>query len=419
MRFTLLFILFSVLIAQEGRLEDLNRNEAEPGADNIRQEIEAAGRVNFERIQVERRPDQFVGTWQGRGFQEGKGDWPVQLELLLSGVQGELKGRVLYPTLGCEAQLRFSGWEGRTAIFTEHYEKPGKCIPNGLVHLAPDGLDALRYAWKSPNGKEAAQGVVIRCAESFEPVWAKGSMAKDKGGYAQAVETILVTPEERKIQVAQDARLDEEKVREREIQEKKTNQQELQKRMQELQQVARQRQQEERELERKLQERQREAERKYLIRREEERKRAAAEEARWLAAKARAAQEALARTRAAAKAAAVQSAATNTTAGRQGAQSMVEQSYWGRVAERVKSKWALPEMRVWDATLLAQVYITINRNGDVVKIEFENRSRDPLFDQVVEKTIRSAAPMPPFPPLMQQATTEVGFKFKPGELGNM
>ena len=115
----------------------------------------------------------------------------------------------------------------------------------------------------------------------------------------------------------------------------------------------------------------------------------------------------------------MRSAATNTTAGRQGAQSMVEQSYWGRVAERVRSKWVLPEMRAWDPTLLAQVFITINRNGDVVNIEFEGRSRDPLFDQLVEKTIRSAAPMPPFPPLMQQDTTGVGFKFKPGELGNM
>ena len=251
-------------------------------------------------------------------------------------------------------------------------------------------------------------------------------------------EAISLAPEKRKIKVAKDTRLDEEKVREREVQEKKKTEQELQKKMQELQQVARQRQQEERELERKLKERQREAERKEAIRREDERKRAAAqarleqiraeaearaaaEEARQLAAEARAAQEALARTRAdaAAKAAAVRSAATNTTAGRQGAQSMVEQSYWGRVAERVRSKWVLPEMRAWDPTLLAQVFITINRNGDVVNIEFEGRSRDPLFDQLVEKTIRSAAPMPPFPPLMQQDTTGVGFKFKPGELGNM
>ena len=252
-------------------------------------------------------------------------------------------------------------------------------------------------------------------------------------------EAISLAPEKRKIKVAKDTRLDEEKVREREVQEKKKNEQDLQKKMQELQQIAnKKRVQEERELARKLQERQREAERKETIRREEERKRAAAqarleqiraeaearaaaEEARQLAAEARAAQDALARTRAdaAAKAAAMQSAATNTTAGRQGAQSMVEQTYWGRVAERVRSKWALPEMRSWDATLLAQVLITINRNGDVVNIEFERRSRDPLFDQLVEKTIRSAAPMPPFPALMQQDTTEVGFKFKPGELGNM
>jgi len=38
---------------------------------------------------------------------------------------------------------------------------------------------------------------------------------------------------------------------------------------------------------------------------------------------------------------------------------------------------------------------------------------------LVEKTIKSAAPMPHFPALMQQETTVVGFKFRPGELGNM
>lgn len=252
-------------------------------------------------------------------------------------------------------------------------------------------------------------------------------------------EAISLTPDKQKIKVAKDTRLDNEKVREREIQEKKKNEQDLQKKMQELERSAKERRtQEDQDLARKLKERQREAERRETQRREEERKkavaqarleqiraeneaRAASEEARSLAAEARAAQEALTRTRsdAAAKTAAMQSAATTTTAGRQGAQSMVEQSYWGRVAERVRSKWALPEMRSWDATLLAQVFITINRNGDVVHIEFERRSRDPLFDQLVEKTIRSAAPMPPFPALMQQDTTDVGFKFKPGELGNM
>ena len=90
-----------------------------------------------------------------------------------------------------------------------------------------------------------------------------------------------------------------------------------------------------------------------------------------------------------------------------------EEKYWIQVSERVRSRWMLPEERKWDPSLVAQVFVTINRNGDVVRIEFENRSRDPLFDQLVEKTIRSAAPMPPFPPLIQQETTEVGFKFKP------
>jgi len=100
-------------------------------------------------------------------------------------------------------------------------------------------------------------------------------------------------------------------------------------------------------------------------------------------------------------------------------QSIVEQTYWGAVTQRIKSFWVLPEMRKWNSSLLAQVVITISKDGYVTNIQFDQRSKDPLFDQLVEKTIKSSAPMPRFPALMQQESTAVGFKFRPGELGNM
>jgi colicin import membrane protein len=115
----------------------------------------------------------------------------------------------------------------------------------------------------------------------------------------------------------------------------------------------------------------------------------------------------------------MQSAVAGGSSGRQHAVSFAEQTYWGVVAQQVKRFWVLPEIRKWDAGLLAQVVITINKNGEVTNIQFDQRSKDPLFDQLVEKTIKSASPMPRFPALMQQETTEVGFKFRPGELGNM
>jgi len=248
---------------------------------------------------------------------------------------------------------------------------------------------------------------------------------------------ISLAPDKRKIKKAQDTRLEEEKVKEREQEQRKQEERELQKKIEERKREADQRKQEERELQKKIEERKREAERKETLRREEERQkagaqarleqiraeneaRAAAAEARELAAQANAAAAAAAAVRADAnrRSQSMQSAVTGGSSGRQQAQSIVEQNYWGVVAQQVKKFWVLPEQK-WDASLLAQVVITINKNGEVTNIQFDQRSKDPLFDQLVEKTIKKAAPMPRFPALMQQETTEVGFKFRPGELGNM
>jgi colicin import membrane protein len=253
-----------------------------------------------------------------------------------------------------------------------------------------------------------------------------------------ATNPVSIFPDKRKIKKAQDVRLEEDKIKEREVQQRQQEERELKKKIEEKKREVQQRQQEDRELQKKIEEQKREVERKELVRREAERQkviakakidqiraeneaRQASAEARKLEGEARAAREAVANTRsdAARQAQAMQNAVTHTSSGRQHAQSIVEQTYWGAVAQRVKSFWVLPEMRKWDTSLLAQVVITINKDGAVINIQFDQRSRDPLFDQLVEKTIKSASPMPRFPALMQQETTEVGFKFRPGELGNM
>ncbi|MDR2550571.1 MAG: cell envelope integrity protein TolA [Desulfobulbus sp.] len=246
---------------------------------------------------------------------------------------------------------------------------------------------------------------------------------------------ISLAPDKRKIKKNPDTRLEEEKVKEREQEQRKQEERELQKKLEERKREAEQRKQEERELQKKLEERKREAEQRKQEERQkalaqarleqikaENEARAAAAEARELAAQANAARDAAAAVRADAnrRSQAMQNAVSGGSAsGRQQAVSIVEQTYWGAVAQRVKSFWVLPEMRKWDSSLLAMVVITINKNGEVTRIQFDQRSKDPLFDQLVEKTIRSAAPLPRFPALMQQETTEVGFKFRPGELGNM
>jgi colicin import membrane protein len=254
----------------------------------------------------------------------------------------------------------------------------------------------------------------------------------------EATNPVSIFPDKRKIKKAQDVRLEEDKVQEREAQERQAEEKELKKKIEERRRDAQQRQQEEKELEKKIEERRREAEQKDKSRREAERQkilaqakidqiraeneaRQAAAEARKLEAEARAARDALgsARTEAARQTQAMQNALTHTSTGRQQAQSLVEKQYEAAVASRVKSFWVLPEMRTWDAGLLAQVVVTINKEGEVMSIQFDQRSKDPLFDQLVENTIKSATPMPRFPAVMQQETIEIGLKFRPGELGNM
>ena len=242
-----------------------------------------------------------------------------------------------------------------------------------------------------------------------------------------------LAPVQRKQKIAQDTRLQEERERERQEEEKRL--------VKELEQ--RKRQADERELVKKLEEQRRNAERRQQEqarqereRLEQERQKAIADarrqqaleearraeaDARQAEADARRAREALASTRAEAsrQTAAIQSATTQAATGRQQGNSAMEQQYWAQVAQRVRSYWVLPEMRSWDASLLATVVITINSDGQVTSINFDQRSNDPLFDQLVEKTIRQASPMPRFPAIMQQSSTRVGFKFSPGKLGNL
>jgi len=100
------------------------------------------------------------------------------------------------------------------------------------------------------------------------------------------------------------------------------------------------------------------------------------------------------------------------------AQSNLEQQYLDAVAQRIKSFWVLPKTRKWNSSLQAQVVITIDNEGKIMSLLFDHRSGDPIFDQLVEKAINSAAPMPRFPALIQQKTIEGGFKFRPGMLGD-
>ena len=102
--------------------------------------------------------------------------------------------------------------------------------------------------------------------------------------------------------------------------------------------------------------------------------------------------------------------------GRRQVQSIVAQQYYAALYSHIQGYWVLPEMRKWDRNLEATVVLVINQNGQVLKTTVEKKSQDSFFNQVVVKTLHSAAPMPTFPKLMKERTIEVGLRFRPGKL---
>jgi colicin import membrane protein len=108
--------------------------------------------------------------------------------------------------------------------------------------------------------------------------------------------------------------------------------------------------------------------------------------------------------------------APRSSTGTREVRSIVFKQYLSTLYDRVQQYWILPDMRRWDPALETVVVLTIRRDGSVVNTRIEKKATDPFFDQFVKQTIQKAMPMPPFPTLMSQASIEVGFRFRPGEL---
>lgn len=93
--------------------------------------------------------------------------------------------------------------------------------------------------------------------------------------------------------------------------------------------------------------------------------------------------------------------------------SAIENQYFAAISNRIQQFWALPEIKSWDPSLTAVVWITINKDGTIVDQHFEKSSGDKFFDQYVEKTLHDAAPLPQIPAALNKSQIEVGLRFKP------
>ncbi|MEJ2032584.1 MAG: energy transducer TonB [Deltaproteobacteria bacterium] len=113
-------------------------------------------------------------------------------------------------------------------------------------------------------------------------------------------------------------------------------------------------------------------------------------------------------------------AATTSSAGTGGGKGAIVQEvlrrYLAAVHDRIQQHWTLPDLQSWDESLEAVMVIKVRKDGIVTGNFFEKRSDNFYFDQFVEKAVREASPLPPFPPDLNEDRLEIGLRFRPGEI---
>jgi colicin import membrane protein len=90
--------------------------------------------------------------------------------------------------------------------------------------------------------------------------------------------------------------------------------------------------------------------------------------------------------------------------------------YYTAVYNAIRQQWSLPEF-LKSQKLEAVLVLVLRRDGKVMDLQFEKRSGQPLFDESVERAVRKADPLPPFPEIYSPAKEEIELHFRPEDLG--
>jgi len=114
-------------------------------------------------------------------------------------------------------------------------------------------------------------------------------------------------------------------------------------------------------------------------------------------------------------------AGTATTTGGSGSGGGIQvdenlRRYLIAVTTQIQEHWVLPDLQNWKENVEAIVIIRVRRDGVVVENSFKKKSDNVFFNQLVEKTLKLSAPLPPFPIGINQSEMEIGLKFRPGEV---
>lgn len=116
---------------------------------------------------------------------------------------------------------------------------------------------------------------------------------------------------------------------------------------------------------------------------------------------------------AAERAAAINAAAQGTAAGsNSAASSSIARMYNGEIAKRLAANWQ-PPVNITNPDMKATVAVTIDQNGNISEMHFEESSGDRVYDQFVIRAVEASAPFPPIPAALNASELNYGFVFTP------
>jgi TonB family protein len=88
--------------------------------------------------------------------------------------------------------------------------------------------------------------------------------------------------------------------------------------------------------------------------------------------------------------------------------------YYSLVWAKIKEAWTIPENLLKEMVDMETVIIIIiERDGRIRKIWFEKKSGNGLYDQMAERAIKKADPLPPIPKELGENHLELGIRFTP------
>lgn len=89
--------------------------------------------------------------------------------------------------------------------------------------------------------------------------------------------------------------------------------------------------------------------------------------------------------------------------------------YYKAIQDAIRRQYVLPPS-LREQELQAVVVLVVRRDGKILDLHFEARSGNALFDESVQRAVRKADPLPPFPAVYSPSQEEMALRFRPEDL---